>query len=70
MQNKITVKRQQDTTKKHWHIYLDGRHIGHMIVHLDGDWTGRVGTMSEDHFNSALELISGEIAEEELLKDF
>jgi hypothetical protein len=65
--NKITVKRHDAKNIRQWTICLNGQNIGHIIVHPDGDWTGRVGTMSEEHFNSALELVTGELAEEELL---
>lgn len=68
MAGKITVKRPVATERK-WTICLDGKSIGHIIIHSENDWTGRVGTMNEAHFNAALELVSAEIAEEEILMD-
>lgn len=69
MAGKITIKRDELKTVKRWTIYLNARNIGYILIHADGDWTGRVGTMSEEHFNSALELVSAELAEEALLME-
>jgi hypothetical protein len=66
---KITVKRVELNTVKKWTIHLNNRSIGYVLFQPDGDWTGRVTTMSEEHFNSALELVSAEIAEEVILME-
>jgi hypothetical protein len=62
----ITVNR-PDKSIRNWTILHLGRIIGRVIVHADGDWSGRIGTMNEADFNTALELVNNEIAEEELL---
>lgn len=67
MSKHITIK-QPVKGVRNWTIFDCGINIGRIVVHADGDWTGRVGTMNEDHFNAALELVAAEIAEEELLK--